>query len=67
VSATEICVVLQVYDRSFAVRPPSCACTEQLAMAPAAYDRLRRNSLVRATLRRPDPASERVWAIARTV
>ena len=34
-------------------------------MAPASYDRLRHMSLVRATLRRADPALERMPAIAR--
>jgi AraC-like DNA-binding protein len=56
----EISATLRVSERGLRY-----ACAEHLGMAPMAYDRLRRMSLVRADLRWADGGLERVSAVAR--
>ena len=57
---TEICAALGVSDRLL-----RSVCAEQLGMGPTAYDRLRRMSLVRRTLRHANADVARVSEVAR--
>lgn len=59
-SIAEISATLRVSERGLRY-----ACKEHLGMGPLAYDRLRRMSLVRASLRRADGGLEGVSAVAR--
>lgn len=60
VSLSKICAVLQVSERRLRQ-----LCAQHLGMSPTSYDRLRRMSLVRRALRRADPESDSVSAVAR--
>jgi len=55
----ELCKTIGVPERTLRV-----CCTEFLGMAPTRYFRLRRLGMVRATLRRADPATANVSDIA---
>ena len=59
-SLSKICALLQVSERRLRQ-----LCAQHLGMSPTSYDRLRRMSLVRRALRRADPGSDSVSAVAR--
>jgi AraC-like DNA-binding protein len=59
-SIPEVCAALQISERHLRE-----LCDLHLGMSPTTYDRLRRMSLARSALRRADPVSGSVSAVAR--